>query len=74
MGKQRFDSEVAIFCRPQICDGIPDCFDAKDEEFCGYEQQRICAMFNQVTIPIQLYVLVVQIERYRVMDDLVKVL
>ncbi|VDO48896.1 unnamed protein product [Haemonchus placei] len=25
---------------PKICDGNPDCFDAKDEEFCGYEQQR----------------------------------
>uniref|UniRef100_A0A0K0D3U0 EGF-like domain-containing protein n=1 Tax=Angiostrongylus cantonensis TaxID=6313 RepID=A0A0K0D3U0_ANGCA len=35
---------TGIVCLPatKICDGTPDCFDAKDEEFCGYEQQQSC--------------------------------
>ncbi|VDN29718.1 unnamed protein product [Cylicostephanus goldi] len=33
---------TGIVCLPaaKICDGVPDCFDAKDEEFCGYEEQQ----------------------------------
>ncbi|KJH48004.1 Low-density lipoprotein receptor domain class A [Dictyocaulus viviparus] len=76
---------TGIVCLPavKICDGTPDCSDAKDEEFCGHEQQRSCLekdcedvcfvqpYGNSYTTYMWLHI---KSYAYGVMDDLVKVL